>query len=228
VKYEDYFDRGYYENPAGTGLGRCNYQWGVREQQQELEMKWAWFTKFCPNPEKEHVLFVGCAKGYEVRYFRDKCVNAVGVDISAYAIEHCDPTVKEYVSQASATDLSRFGDDSFSTVLSFDVLQIIEPGLRDKAVREIERVTKDRLMLRIAIRPWYILDTGKPHTVDGAPVYLDLLSDWVKRVEIGRKFVFKHLTEYQDWMIWVVFERGIYEEISKGWSVVEGVEVWKP
>jgi len=39
----------------------------------------------------------GCARGYLVKAFRELGVNAVGYDISEWAISNCDPSVRDFV-----------------------------------------------------------------------------------------------------------------------------------
>lgn len=46
----------------------------------------------------ESLVDIGCARGYAVKALRRLGVNAVGYDTSEWAINNCDPEVKDYVS----------------------------------------------------------------------------------------------------------------------------------
>jgi hypothetical protein len=49
------------------------------------------------------VLDYGCARGFLVKALRMNGINARGMDISKWAIENCDPAVKDYVSNELVT-----------------------------------------------------------------------------------------------------------------------------
>lgn len=70
----------------------------------------------------ERVLDFGCARGYVVRAFSELGYEAYGVDISQWAIENCDETVKTRVAVASPITKDLIGHD---WVIAKDVLEHI-------------------------------------------------------------------------------------------------------
>lgn len=66
------------------------------------------------------ILDFGCARGYTVKAFRQLGYLAFGVDSSKWAIENCDPEVKEYVWEGSITE-------RIDWVIAKDVLEHVKP-----------------------------------------------------------------------------------------------------
>lgn len=100
------------------------------------------------NPQGK-VLDIGCAMGYIVKRLREKGVDAWGVDISQYAIDHAPDEVKHYLKLASADKLP-FGDKEFDLVFSSSVFEHMPPELVMKAISEAVRVAKRGI---IAVTP---------------------------------------------------------------------------
>jgi ubiquinone/menaquinone biosynthesis C-methylase UbiE len=91
----------------------------------------------------DRILDVGCGKAF-LLYELTQVVPGVeiaGVDVSAYALEHARPEVKDRLRKASATDLP-FPDRSFDLVLSINVLHNLYNFQLRQALGEIERVGK--------------------------------------------------------------------------------------
>jgi SAM-dependent methyltransferase len=91
----------------------------------------------------ERILDVGCGKAF-LLYELTQVVPGLeiaGVDVSAYALEHARPEVKEHLHKASATDLP-FVDRSFDLVLSINVLHNLYNFQLRQALHEIERIGK--------------------------------------------------------------------------------------
>lgn len=91
----------------------------------------------------DRVLDVGCAKGFLVKDLLQVCpgLDVYGLDISEYALKHCEPEVVGRLHLGSADNLP-FPDKSFDCVIS---LNTIHNFTRDRvivAMREIERVCK--------------------------------------------------------------------------------------
>ncbi|NQW10035.1 MAG: class I SAM-dependent methyltransferase [Alphaproteobacteria bacterium] len=89
------------------------------------------------------VLDVGCAKGFLVKDFMIACpgLEAFGLDISDYAMKHCEPEVVGRLHLGSAHSLP-FPDHSFDAVISLNTLHNLEKPHLITALREIMRVTK--------------------------------------------------------------------------------------
>ena len=93
----------------------------------------------------DRVLDVGCGKGF-LLYEITKVVPGViveGLDISEYAIANAKPEVKEHLTLGNATSLP-YPDKSFDLVFSLTTLHNLHNYDLDKALREIERVGKNR------------------------------------------------------------------------------------
>ncbi len=90
------------------------------------------------------VLDIGCAKGFLVKDLGDQLpgLEAVGLDISAYAIDHCHPDVAGKLVQGNADRLP-FPDDYFDAVTCINVLHNLDQPRCIQALREINRVCRD-------------------------------------------------------------------------------------
>ena len=89
------------------------------------------------------VLDIGCGRGFllfEIAQILKDC-SIHGVDISEYAIENSKEEVKNNIFHSSATNLP-FEDNSFDLVISINTLHNLYSFELEKALREINRVSK--------------------------------------------------------------------------------------
>ena len=96
------------------------------------------------------MLDVGCGKGFLVKDLMLECpgLEAFGLDISRYALLHCDAAVVGRLHLGPADSLP-FPDRAFDCVLSINTLHNLErPGVV-RALREIERVSKGRAYVQV-------------------------------------------------------------------------------
>lgn len=98
----------------------------------------------------DRVLDVGCAKGFLVKDLMAVCpgLEVFGLDISDYALKHCEPEVIGRLHKGSADDLP-FPDASFDAVIS---LNTIHNFTRDRAViamSELQRVSKGQGFVQV-------------------------------------------------------------------------------
>jgi len=96
------------------------------------------------------VLDVGCGKGFLVKDLMLECpgLEAFGLDISRYALLHCDTAVVGRLHLGSADSLP-FPDRAFDCVLSINTLHNLErPGVV-RALKEIERVGMGRAYVQV-------------------------------------------------------------------------------
>lgn len=115
---EDYYERGVEKKLSGY----TNYKW-----KPEYSLPCANMLK--KRYGKVSMLDYGCAKGYLVKALRLLDVPAFGYDISEYAIENCDPAVKELVN----FDVVRPCD----VIIAKDTLEHVPYNEMDKVLKEI-------------------------------------------------------------------------------------------
>jgi ubiquinone/menaquinone biosynthesis C-methylase UbiE len=98
----------------------------------------------------DRVLDVGCAKGFLVKDLMKVCpgLEAFGLDISEYALAHCEPEVVGRLHRGSADRLP-FPDNSFSAVISINTLHNFERADAVRAVREVERLAPGRGFIQV-------------------------------------------------------------------------------
>jgi SAM-dependent methyltransferase len=144
------------------------------------------------------VLDVGCGKGFLVKDFMIECpgLEAFGLDISLYAIEHAEPEVAGRLRLGNAASLP-FPDASFDAVISINTIHNLErPGVI-QALREIERLAPGRAFVQV----------DAYHT----PEQRELFLQWVLTAKFhdyprGWLGVFEEAGYTGDWY-WTVLER---------------------
>jgi SAM-dependent methyltransferase len=92
------------------------------------------------NPRK--VLDVGCAMGMLVEAFRDRGVEAYGLDLSEYAIGQVREDVRPYCRVASLLDPI---PDRYDLLISIEVLEHIEPRFAEQAIANLAAAGNDIL-----------------------------------------------------------------------------------
>ena len=98
----------------------------------------------------DRVLDVGCAKGFLVKDLMKVCpgLEAFGLDISEYALKHCEPEVVGRLHLGNATALP-FPDGSFKAVISLNTLHNLDRPEVITALREIERLAPGRGFVQV-------------------------------------------------------------------------------
>jgi SAM-dependent methyltransferase len=96
------------------------------------------------------VLDVGAAKGFLVKDLAVACpgLEAFGLDISKYALLHCEPEVVGHLHLGSADSLP-FRDDSFDAVISINTLHNLERDRCIVALRELKRVSRGGCFVQV-------------------------------------------------------------------------------
>ena len=89
------------------------------------------------------ILDIGCAKGFLVKDLMQVCpgLEVFGLDISDYALKHCEPEVIGRLHLGSAESLP-FPDNSFDAVLSINTIHNLHRAQCLCAIREMQRVAK--------------------------------------------------------------------------------------
>lgn len=96
------------------------------------------------------VLDIGCAKGFLVKDLLSACsgLEVFGLDISEYAIRHCEPEVIGRLHLGNAKSLP-FPNHSFDLVLSINTLHNLKKEDLITGLKEINRVTKGPSFIQV-------------------------------------------------------------------------------
>ena len=96
------------------------------------------------------VLDVGCAKGFLVKDLMPACpgLEAFGLDVSLYALMHCEPEVVGRLHLGTAERLP-FPDRSFDCVLSLNTVHNFPRPRAIKVMQEIQRVSGGRAFVQV-------------------------------------------------------------------------------
>lgn len=89
----------------------------------------------------DRVLDVGCGKGFLVKDLMKACpgLEAFGIDISEYAVLHCEPEVVGRLHVGNAIHLP-FPDHSFQAVISINTIHNLERAGCLEALKEMQRL----------------------------------------------------------------------------------------
>ena len=98
----------------------------------------------------DRVLDVGCAKGFLVKDLVQVCpgLEVFGVDVSRYALMHCEPEVVGRLHLGSADDLP-FPDRSFQAVISLNTVHNLARPDCIRALCEIERLAPGKGFVQV-------------------------------------------------------------------------------
>lgn len=126
----------YWDGDRKTGYGGMRYDGRWRAVAELM-------AKHYGLKAGDRVLDVGCGKGFLLYEFTQVVpgIEICGLDVSAYAIEHAKPEVKPFLLEGHASSLP-FADKSFDLVLTLNTLHNLYCYDLEKALREIERVSR--------------------------------------------------------------------------------------
>ena len=128
---EDYFERGY---QSRLSLYQ-NYRW---MPEMTIRMVYA-IIEYLDIKSTDKILDYGCAKGYVVKAFRILFKNAMGCDISEYAVSNADTDTKPYL-KLSENGMIPF-DIKFDWIISKDTLEHISYYDIDRVLYQISQLT---------------------------------------------------------------------------------------
>jgi len=151
------FNEGYYLRGEGSNYGReirgSPHTMTAYTEQVYLPRDRQVVNVFLSTlPNIRRVLVLGCARGYMVQAFREKGVEAFGVDISEWAVANGSEMVRDYLYCGDICDLSLWGDGYFDLVVALDVLEHIRAPDLYTAIKEAVRVG-NTVVLDVPIRP---------------------------------------------------------------------------
>ena len=130
------WDYDYWDGSRETGYGGYKYDGRWRKVADAM-------IKIYSIKPGMRILDVGSGKGFLLHDFMESCpgVEVSGLDISAYAIEHCVETVKPFCKIGSAEKLP-YPDNHFDLVVSINTLHNLYNYELHSALKEIERVSR--------------------------------------------------------------------------------------
>ena len=144
------------------------------------------------------ILDVGCAKGFLVKDLMKVCpgLEAFGLEISEYALKHCETEVVGRLHLGSAASLP-FPDGSFDAVVSINTIHNLDRDGVVQALREIERLAPGRAFVQV----------DAYHTAEERELFMQ----WVLTAKFhdypsGWLGVFEEAGYTGDWS-WTVLER---------------------
>lgn len=142
------FDKDFWDGERRYGYGGYNYipgRWSAVADQ---------IIKNYNLKKGSKILDVGCGKGYLLKELKSKIngLNICGFDISKYAIENSHPEVKEHLYVNKAQSEFKYKDNFFDLVISLGTLHNLELFDLKIAIKEIERVGKQKYIMVEAYR----------------------------------------------------------------------------
>ena len=137
------YGEAYFDGPREVGYGGYHYDGRWIPIAEDI------INHFRLKP-RDRVLDVGCAKGFLVKDLMGACpgIEAFGLDISEYALRHCELEVVGRLILGSA-DALPFPDNSFSAVISINTIHNFERPDAVRAVREVEQLAPGRGFIQV-------------------------------------------------------------------------------
>ncbi|MEX2615885.1 MAG: class I SAM-dependent methyltransferase [Alphaproteobacteria bacterium] len=96
----------------------------------------------------DRVLDIGCAKGFLVKDLLAEGIDSYGVDVSEYALMHCEPEAVGRLHLGSAEHLP-FPDNSFDVVLAINTLHNLKKPQLIVALKEMTRLSTKGAFLQV-------------------------------------------------------------------------------
>lgn len=127
------YNKEYYEN-YDVGVGKVNYI--DSEYTKDFLTKVA--KQIVEDLQPKVVLDAGCAMGHLVAALRDLGVEAYGIDISQYAIEHVREDIRPFCAAQSLTEpFPETFPKKFDLILSIEVLEHLYEEDCEKAIANL-------------------------------------------------------------------------------------------
>lgn len=92
------------------------------------------------------IMEIGAARGFLVKALRMHGLNARGMDISEWAVQNCDPAVKDYMSTELVT-----GDKIYDWVIGKDTMEHIHPEELRELIPALGRSTKKGIFIVVPL-----------------------------------------------------------------------------
>lgn len=141
IKTARKFDKEYFDGPRKYGYGGYYYDGRWKKVAKD-------FIKYYKLKPGDKVLDIGCAKGYLIKEFLDKKIDAYGLDISRYALKNCHPDVKSRLTYGNAKKLP-FKNNSFKLAISINTLHNLNKKDCKIAIKEIMRISERHKYIQV-------------------------------------------------------------------------------
>lgn len=122
-------NKGYRPDPR-NGKGYQN--WGINSVR----------ARYVADMKPDTVLDLGCALGFVVKKLRSQNISAFGVDVSDWCMEHIPQEMRPYIRKLDFTQGLLWPDQYLDMIVSFSVLEHIDPEKIDFVISEIKRVAR--------------------------------------------------------------------------------------
>ncbi len=139
-----FYNREYFEE----GIGYSGYTTNIGQMIRFNLVNFyrALTIKLFLRPKK--LLDVGCATGLMVKYLRMLGVEAWGLEISKYALSRAEKDIRQYLKVGDILDIP-FANNSFDTVVSFDVLDHIPAEDMPQALAQCNSVAQTHILHKV-------------------------------------------------------------------------------
>ena len=133
----------YFDGPRELGYGGYRYDGRWIPVAEDI-------VKHFGLKSGNRVLDVGCAKGFLVKDLMKVCpgLEVFGIDISEYALMHCEPEVIGRLHLGNAKRLP-FPDKSFDAVISLNTIHNLDRAEAVTAITEIERLAPGKGFIQV-------------------------------------------------------------------------------
>ncbi len=141
AKVAKQFGKDYWDGDRKFGYGGMNYDGRWRPVAKAM-------AKHYGLKAGDRVLDVGCGKGFLLYEFTQVVpgIEIAGTDISEYAIQNAKEEVRPFLHTGNASKLP-FPNKCFKLVVSINTLHNLQCFDLDKALREIERVGRNKYVV---------------------------------------------------------------------------------
>jgi ubiquinone/menaquinone biosynthesis C-methylase UbiE len=137
------YGQAYFDGPREVGYGGYRYDGRWVPVAEDI-------VKHFGLKAGDRVLDVGCAKGFLVKDLMKACpgLEAFGIDVSEYALKHCEQEVVGRLHLGSGDKLP-FPDKSFNAVISLNTIHNFTRANAIVAMREIERLAPGKGFVQV-------------------------------------------------------------------------------
>ena len=143
IRISKQYDKMYFDGPRDYGYGGYYYDGRWIPVAKDI------IDHYNLQPG-DRVLDIGCAKGFLVKDLMIACpgLEVFGIDVSHYALIHCEKEVIGRIHQGTADQLP-FPDNSFEFVISLNTIHNLPRDRAIIALREIQRLSNGDAFVQV-------------------------------------------------------------------------------